>query len=151
MGKRREVRICFNRWRKIRMTPCITLITYNFAEPTKGNRFYVPVTIVPPTSAALNFLALVDSGADDLVLPSAVLHLFASLSGSMTKTKVHTAHGSVTLTQLSGQSFQVDGVTVTADILFSGSLTLGAALCGRVPLLRCSPEIGLRKHEWLRA
>jgi hypothetical protein len=142
------------RWKKntnSRMNRKITPVDYYFQEPTSGNRFYVSVEIKPPGGTTLNFYALVDTGADDLILPAAIQGRFTTGGAVVASSVIHTGHGSPRMPVLSAYTFLVDGVSVTADVVFSGNLSLSAAICGRIPLLRATNDAGFSASEWLRS
>ncbi len=146
----RLYRSLFGKPRLPRMTPRTTTVDYQFYEPHGGHRFYVAVSITPPGSSAVTFYALVDTGADDLILPHALLPRFMGAGLVISPSTIHTGFGSPSLQVLRGYTFLVDGQSVTADVVFSPSLSTASAVCGRVPLLRLTKDAGFRTAEWLR-
>ena len=128
----------------------LTTDTYNFYEGALGNRYYVDVEVPTPLGATAYFFALIDTGADDLVIPTAYLADFFPGGVAPPGPTVGTAAGAVSMPIYTKHNFLVDGVSVIADVVFASALGHAPALCGRIPLLQCSSKIGLRAQEWLR-
>jgi predicted aspartyl protease len=122
---------------------------YLFHDAARSDhRFYVCVELPTPSAGTISFAALVDTGADTLVLPLALATAVGWTTATMTPAKLSTAGGSVTAQQVTGYSFEIDGVQVNEDLLFASTLAHGA-LCGRRVLLQRF-NIGFRPAQWLR-
>ena len=124
--------------------------TYAWYSPTTGNHYNIAITLPTPLGITAYFYAMINTGADDFVISDAYLSDFFPGGIPTTTVPITTAGGIFHMPIVKGHSFSVDGVTVTADIVFSASLTKSAALCGRVPLMGCSTKFGLRSTELLR-
>jgi hypothetical protein len=132
------------------MTLRKTTDLYNFFNKTAGNVFHIPVSVPTPHGPTRHFFALVDTGADDLVIPDAfITDFYPSGAAAAPSSAVLTASGSTSLPIFRSHTFTVDGVSVTSDVVFA-PIGHSAALCGRVPLMACSGKFGLRKLELLR-
>jgi len=132
------------------MKPRTTKSNYQLYEPTVGNAYHIDVEVPTPFGSTAYFFALVDTGADDLVLPDAYLPDFFPKGTPPPVATVTTAGGPCSMPIYRTHTFRVDGVTVKSDVVFSPALGAASALCGRVPLIRCSPKFGLRLSELLR-
>ena len=124
----------------------MTTVTYTNSQLYNGNRPYADVELIGPTGRS-TYKSLVDTGADYLQLPSSAASAVGlSLSGGKTIT-VQGAAGGTTMTLLSGLSITIEGISITADVLFHSS---GASkpLLGRQALL-AAVEAGFNTKEWL--
>lgn len=128
----------------------VTQKTYTFYDKTVGNCYHVDVELPTPRGNTAYFFALVDTGADDLVISDAYLTDFFPVGTKAPTAKIKTAGGTIPMPIAYGHKFKVDGIQVTADIVFARSLSQASALCGRVPLMGCSKHFGLDSKKLLR-
>jgi predicted aspartyl protease len=125
----------------------MTTISFPHNCPYSGNRPYADVILVPSFPGAPTHKCLVDSGADYLQLPaSAASSVGISLIGA-TPTSVSTVAGATTLQLVTGVQVDIEGYTVTVDVLFDPTNT-SHAIAGR-QLLLAAFDIGFNSSDWL--
>ncbi len=111
-----------------------------------GNRPYADVRL-NPKSGSPTYKCLVDTGADYLQLPASA----AAASGLSLKTAiphpVTTAGGTAVLSRLPAVAVNIEGQTVTVDVLFDPT-NKSPPLAGRGVLIAAF-ELGVRSRDWI--
>ncbi|PWU19920.1 MAG: hypothetical protein C5B50_05675 [Verrucomicrobia bacterium] len=123
--------------------------TITFTNDKKFGSSNKPIAnlVVHAPLSKLNFNALVDTGADYIVIPHGALVLGWKHPPKST-VSVATVGGTLPLTIAKGVTVEVEGQTFTTDIVFSPSITGKGALLGRVDLLGLF-EVGMDNTQWL--
>ncbi|MEX2567484.1 MAG: retropepsin-like aspartic protease [Cyclobacteriaceae bacterium] len=126
----------------------MTTVKYSSSRALSGNRPYSNITLLGGNgNLNVNFKALVDTGADYLLLPkSAASSAGINLNAAKTWT-VHGATGTSSMLFFANVSVEVEGKTVIVDCLLDPTNS-SCALLGRQCLL-AAVEAGFNTTEWL--
>jgi predicted aspartyl protease len=127
----------------------VTTVTYNYSKPYVGpsRQPLADVTLISPSTRFSIASVLVDTGADFLQVPaSAATNAGLSLSAG-TSTRVRTVGGIVHMTLLVNVSVEVEGVSITTDVLCHPNAK-SRPLLGRKALVALR-NVGFDPQEWL--
>jgi predicted aspartyl protease len=106
------------------------------------------IIIIGPTGRFAISACLVDTGADFLQIPASAATKVGLLpSPSATSIKIATAGGTIIMTKLTGAIVEIEGTSVTTDILCHPSGTT-RVLIGRTAL-RALTNVGFNTTDWL--
>lgn len=111
------------------------------------NRPYADVVLDPKRRSTSTFKCLVDTGADYLQLPISAAQQAGISLASATSTNVTTVAGSTALLLVKGITVEIEGWSVTADVLFD-PLNATSPIAGRELLLGAF-ELGFDVNQWL--
>jgi len=121
-------------------------VNYLHSSQFTGKRPYSDVVLYGPTGLTTAYKSLVDTGADYAQFPAAAASL-VDLLLSGPPLPVHTASGIASMTLIKDVSLDVEGISITADVLFHPDPN-SRPLLGRQALLR-AVEAGFNRKEWL--
>lgn len=114
----------------------------------KYSRPLADIVIIGSSGRLTITACLVDTGADYLQIPSSAASRVGLLPSSRsTSVRIRTAGGVRSMTKLSGVSIEIEGISLTADILCHPSGT-SRALVGR-SALKALNNVAFSKIEWL--
>jgi predicted aspartyl protease len=106
------------------------------------------IVIIGPTGRFPITACLVDTGADFLQIPASAATKVGLLpSPTASSISIRTASGIISMTKLTGVTVEIEGTSVTTDILCHPSGT-SRALIGRTAL-RALTNVGFNKTDWL--
>lgn len=121
-------------------------VTYPNTIPFVGNRPYADVRLNPAYRTAPTYKCIVDTGADYLQLPAAAAAASGLSLASAVSHPITSSSGTATYQRLSGVKLEIEGQTVTVDVLFDPTNS-APCLAGRNVLLAAF-ELGLEVGKW---
>lgn len=125
----------------------MTTISFPNSRPYSGNRPYADVILNPSFPGGPTHKCLVDTGADYLQLPASAAPLAGiSLIGAA-PTSVSTVAGATTLQLVKGVDVDIEGYSVTVDVLFDPTNS-SLPIAGRQLLLKAF-DLGFNNTHWL--
>jgi len=125
----------------------MTILTFANGKRFVGNRPWADVILEPTYIPTPNtHKCLVDTGADYLLLPASARKGAGLLARPTTIHTSKTAGGVATFDLMTGVEVEIEGYTVTIDVLFDPK-NAATPLAGR-NLLLAAFEIGFQSSDW---
>lgn len=121
-------------------------VTYPNTISFVGNRPYADVRLNPSHRRSPTYKCIVDTGADYLQLPAAAAAASGLSLASAIAHPIASSAGTATYQRLNRVKLEIEGQSVTVDVLFDPSNT-APCLAGRNVLLAAF-ELGLEVGRW---